>query len=1633
MRDRSRVLLGVVLGAVVGYCSSAQAQLRVAGSPVQLLGNNPAVIMPIAQGVDLVINEVLYDPAGTDIGNEKIEIKNVGSVAVSLDSVALRVSHGTDDTFWAFPSGVVLSPGGILVVRWLSVGVNDEVNLFTGVPTDDGSPENASDGFWGNNSAAAADMVLAGSVNRTPFSLGLYRSVSPGSFVFDDPNRMIDFMQTGGSNAAPEAVAVAAGLWTAGDFAAFIDEGHSYEWLGTNSGGGETTLSSDFFDTCEPTIGSQNLFRPGPIADAGGPYAGVAGEPIQFDGSGSSHPGGEQLTFQWNFGDGSEGVGAQVTHTYARPGSYTVVLTVTDEKGCADRDTTVADVAFPVRTVAINEVLYDPRGGDIGNERIEIKNTGTTSIPLADWTLGIARGSRNTYWAFPQDATLAPGALLVVHWLATGTNDAANVFTGMPSDDGAPDNASDGFWGDNSAITDTLVLGGIANQTPIGVSLFRETPPGLLDFSNPDRLSDFMQIGGRTGQEALAVEAGLWLAGDFTSLIAEGHSYEWKGTDSGDAGGFTIKQEGLTLSSDFFDACPPSIGTENTFLSAPVADAGGPYIGTVGQPIVFSATGSSDADGDSLTFAWDFGDGTTGSGITASHAYADTGTFAVVLTVTDSRGCASSDTTRATVMPAGVILRNLAFNEVLYDPAGPDLGSEKIEIRNVGSTAQSLDNFAIGLNQGGHASYWAFPRNKVLQPGAILVVHWLADGADDPGNVFTGLPSDDGTPANASDGFWGDNSSAAASMVFAGTANDTAFGLSLFQNLPPGSLNVSTPDNLVDFVQIGGAGTGQEAVAAEAGLWRAGEFAPFIDEAHSYEWTGNNSGGNLLTLAADFFDACPPSIGMDNTFLSAPVADAGGPYSGFVFDPIAFDGSASADPDGGALTFAWDFGDGTTGEGATPAHAYADTGSFTVVLTVTDPDGCMDRDTTRVAVGLAPRNVVLNEVFYDPPGDDLGSERIELKNTGATSATLDGYAVRISQGGRDTFWAFPPGLSIPAKSLLVVNWLDTGSDGGVTVFTGVPSDDGTPGNASDGFWGNNSAAAQDMVLGGPGNDTPFGIGLYRHVSAGTFAFDNPLRLVDFVQIGADGDSVAVEAGLWRTGEALAFVGEGASYEWKGTNSGGGDLTLAEDWFAACSPSINQENIFNRAPIADAGGPYSGSVGQEILFDGSGSSDPNGDSLSFQWDFGDGTSGSGVKVGHIYRESGTFTAVLTVDDGHGCTDSDSVEVTVQAPVVLKVEIVSPEDGSIACDDSVLVQVKVSPPDSVVSCEINSFPADPGDSLISAMIPLSMGTNLIVATCVARDGTVVADTIRVRRVKDDTPPTSEVSVSDDGSEITVIFRDDTGIASIEKEVLKNGELIIDDFQVGDREVSVLIRRIDPDQPVRWSLVATDLCGNKLKVDPVWLQLAASSGSGEHTFQILDVDRYLYIVNSGLSELEIDLNERRLLVKSHPRFRGKDGTTFYIPVEGDALIDLQPFLKEGDNDVRIRFRGPQGSSGVVVFSDVDFGLGRLAADGIDIETLPLTMTLYPNYPNPFNPQTTITFDVPRKYMEAVPTRLAIYNLRGQLVRLLVDRALYAGHYEYVWDATDTAGSPVASGVYIYQLIVGRHHTARRMTLLK
>ncbi len=108
----------------------------------------------------------------------------------------------------------------------------------------------------------------------------------------------------------------------------------------------------------------------------------------------------------------------------------------------------------------------------------------------------------------------------------------------------------------------------------------------------------------------------------------------------------------------------------------------------------------------------------------------------------------------------------------------------------------------------------------------------------------------------------------------------------------------------------------------------------------------------------------------------------------------------------------------------------------------------------------------------------------------------------------------------------------------------------------------------------------------------------------------------------------------------------------------------------------------------------------------------------------------------------------------------------------------------------------------------------------------------------------------------------------------------------------------------------------------------------------------------------------------------------------------------------------------------------VGRYQPDySVFSRLLPKKFELYNNYPNPFNPTTTISYDLP----VATHVSVEIYNVLGQVVTCLIDENQSAGHYQVIWDSKDGNGDAVASGMYFYRIKTDQFVNSKKMILLK
>jgi len=93
------------------------------------------------------------------------------------------------------------------------------------------------------------------------------------------------------------------------------------------------------------------------------------------------------------------------------------------------------------------------------------------------------------------------------------------------------------------------------------------------------------------------------------------------------------------------------------------------------------------------------------------------------------------------------------------------------------------------------------------------------------------------------------------------------------------------------------------------------------------------------------------------------------------------------------------------------------------------------------------------------------------------------------------------------------------------------------------------------------------------------------------------------------------------------------------------------------------------------------------------------------------------------------------------------------------------------------------------------------------------------------------------------------------------------------------------------------------------------------------------------------------------------------------------------------------------------------------------PYAFTLYQNAPNPFNPGTSIGYEL----TQPGQVNLRIYDLLGREIAELVDGMKDTGHHEVYWNGRDSSGNPAASGVYLYRFEAGGHAVTKRMMLVR
>ena len=144
-----------------------------------------------------------------------------------------------------------------------------------------------------------------------------------------------------------------------------------------------------------------------------------------------------------------------------------------------------------------------------------------------------------------------------------------------------------------------------------------------------------------------------------------------------------------------------------------------------------------------------------------------------------------------------------------------------------------------------------------------------------------------------------------------------------------------------------------------------------------------------------------------------------------------------------------------------------------------------------------------------------------------------------------------------------------------------------------------------------------------------------------------------------------------------------------------------------------------------------------------------------------------------------------------------------------------------------------------------------------------------------------------------------------------------------------------------------------------------------------------------------------------------------------EINIIMNATDIFTEGSYDASIVISSGQASLDTI---SVRMNISNNASI-MDQKSLPDVFTLYPNYPNPFNPLTTIKYDLNRETM----VELRIFNVKGESVKILAKENQYPGKYSYTWDGRNNADKEVPSGTYFLIISADNYSKTNKMILIK
>ena len=971
-------------------------------------------------------------------------------------------------------------------------------------------------------------------------------------------------------------------------------------------------------------------------------------------------------------------------------GTSTITVTATDSGGATDTE------SFVVTVTGVNDPPVADAGGAVSGSEgspITVNGSGSSDIDNAITTYAWDCDNNGSYETSSSSAT---------NTCTFNDNGTYTIGLRVTDASGATDTGTTTATVSNVAPVISSASYGTGNEgSPVSFSV------AFTDAGAADTHSFLWNFGDSTTSSAASP----------THTYADDGSYTVTVTVTDDDGG---------ADTDTGTAVVGNVAPTITSVTAPD--------GMEGAPIAFSVS-ATDPGADTITFTWDFGDSGSATGASASHTYVDNGTYTVTVTANDGDGGTDSQTETVVVGNVAPVITSTSF--------GSGIEGDPIPFNVTWTDSSSADTHTVNWNFGDSSSgNGASPTHAYADDGGYSVTVTVTDddGASDsvtgtavitngdPSILAISIPDgdegelltftvnhDDPGAADTHTITWdfGDSGAATGASVTHAYADNGAYAVTVTVTDDDGgsasASDTSTISNVDPVItSIAGPTSGTEGIALS---WTAnvtdagsadthtydfdfGDGSPVVSGAsdtvsHAYEDNGtytltvtvtDDDGGSVTDTLTITIENGPPVI----QSLTVPAtADEGATVTMSV---------VATDSPSDTLTYDWEFGDTASGAGETVTHVYADDGLYTVTVFVTDDDGGSDQMTATITVV----NVVPTITSLVVPAGDEGD--VLALSAAATDPGADALTFDWDFGDSLTGVGETPTHTWADDGVYVVTLTVTDDDGGAVTQTGTA------------VIGNVAPSITSLVGPATGNE--------GDVQSFTVAWTDP---------GADTFTL-----LWDFGDGTPAV-TGADVEpHLFTDDGTYTVTVTvTDDEGGADTSSTSITILNLDPTIDTLVAGSGAEGDTLTYDGLGL-DAGDDTLTYDWDFGDGSPAvAGASPTHVYEDDGVYTVTLTItdEDGGSVTDTTTSTVTNVDPEVTSLTgPATGDEGSDLTFESAATDVGVADiPDL-------AFSWDFGDSGLGADTPIDHafmdeGTYTVTVTVDDGDGGSATDTLTV----------------------------------------------------------------------------------------------------------------------------------------------------------------------------------------------------------------------------------------------------------------------------------------------------------------